>query len=109
MTVKELGSVLSTVHQVQSIPHPNPAVNKESNSDVPGFEDVQDDHTETSNASCSHGRKDYPQDDELEEQIVQGTPALDFHPNLNDEDEVSRGKKDCNCHSIVRTKAVSFS
>jgi len=55
--VREVGSVLSTVHQFQSIPHPSPAGIKVSSSGVPGFEDVNDDRTVTSNASCSHERK----------------------------------------------------
>ena len=63
--VREVGSVLSTVHQFQSIPHPSPAGIKVSSSGVPGFEDVNDDRTVTSNASCSHERKIDPQDDEL--------------------------------------------
>jgi len=90
VTVKELGSVISAVHQYQSIPHPIPAVNKDPNSDVPGFEDVHEDHPETSNASCSHGSKGDPQDVELEEQIVQESPATEFRPNSNGVNEESR-------------------
>ena len=76
VTIKKVGSALSTVHQYHSIPHPSSDHNKVPISDLPGFEDVNDDHEVTSNASCRQVRKDDPQEDKMEDQLVHGTPAL---------------------------------
>ncbi|KAJ8446349.1 hypothetical protein Cgig2_005880 [Carnegiea gigantea] len=102
--VKEIGLAIQAVYQQQPPVIPPHSENRDSNGDVPGFEDEQDDLAETCDV-----RKDEPHNDNLDGELVKETP--DFQSNSNSKLEVEElrdSREDC-IHSASRTKTVSFS